>query len=334
MVCICFYCSAFCDTSSRNITSVYVFNPLNESNTQIQEHHKLSGICYCIAYSKQINEFEPVLALTVIVLIFFTMKYLLLEHNNQASYQTETFGFTIHTPVTSTSYTQSCQYLTHKTISNLTVPHLKADHLMLKVIVSNKLIQPGELIDLKKSQQIFVSSKALGGELLRKVEGPCSITSCGPSEKSSKYYVIKNSTSKIQDMILTNNPNLSEDSILCQKCYLRLKRGQNLIVTSKPKKCQKLDRPKCIINSCKRESKYNSGATKEDIVEWFGPSINNENQDLVRDSLPFCSEHYMELYHFLNKCSLCKSRLESKSNRYCSEPDLLNMMNVTSLFQN
>ena len=32
----------------------------------------------------------------------------------------------------------------------------------------------------------------------------------------------------------------------------------------------------------------------------------------------------MELYHFLNKCSLCKSRLESKSNRYCSESDLLN----------
>ena len=32
----------------------------------------------------------------------------------------------------------------------------------------------------------------------------------------------------------------------------------------------------------------------------------------------------MELYHFLNKCSLCKSDLESKSNRYCSESDLLN----------
>ena len=32
----------------------------------------------------------------------------------------------------------------------------------------------------------------------------------------------------------------------------------------------------------------------------------------------------MELYHFLNKCSLYKSSLESKSNRYCSEPDLLN----------
>ena len=32
----------------------------------------------------------------------------------------------------------------------------------------------------------------------------------------------------------------------------------------------------------------------------------------------------MELYHFLNKCSLRKSRLESKSNHYCSEPDLLN----------
>ena len=32
----------------------------------------------------------------------------------------------------------------------------------------------------------------------------------------------------------------------------------------------------------------------------------------------------MELYHFLNKCFLCKSRLESKSTRYCSEPDLLN----------
>ena len=195
---------------------------------------------------------------------------------------------------------------------------------MLRVFVSNKLIQPSELIDLKKSQQIFVSSKALGGGHLHKVEGPCSITSCGRSEKSSKYYVIKNSTSEIQNIILTNNPNLSEDSILCQKCYLRLKRGQNLIDTSKPKKCQKLDRPKCIINSCKRESKHNSGATKEDIEECFGPSINNENQELVADSFPFWQEHYMELYHFLNKCSLCKSRLESKSNRYCSEPDLLN----------
>ena len=134
-----------------------MFNPLNESNTQIQEHHELSGIYYYIAYLKQISEFEPVLASTVMVLIFFTMKYLLLKPNNQASYQTETFNVTLNTPMTSTSYTQSCQYLTHKTISNLTIPHLKADHLMLRVFVSNKLIQPGELTDLKKLQQIFVS---------------------------------------------------------------------------------------------------------------------------------------------------------------------------------
>ena len=136
--------------------------------------------------------------------------------------------------------------------------------------------------------------------------------------------MIKYSTIEIQNIILTNNPNLFEDSILCQKCYLRLKRGQNLIDSSKPKKCQKLDRPKCIINSCKREPKHNSGATKEDTEEFFGPSINNENQELVTDSFPFCQEHYtcMELYNFLNKCSLCKSSLEG--NRYCSEPDLLN----------
>ena len=171
---------------------------------------------------------------------------------------------------------------------------------------------------------MFLSSKALGSGRLCKVEGPCSVASCGRSEKSSKYYVIKNSTIKIQNIILTNNPNLFEDSILCQKCYLRLKRGQNLIDSSKPKKCQKLDRPKCIINSSKQESKHNSGATKEDIEEFFGPSINNENQGLVTDSFPFCQEHYMELYHFLNKCSLCKSSVESKSNSYCSEPDLLN----------
>ena len=85
-----------------------------------------------------------------------------------------------------------------------------------------------------------------------------------------------------------------------------------------------LDRPKCIINSRKRESKHNSGATKEDIEECFGPSINNENQELVTDPFPFYQEHYMELYYFLNKCSLRESRLESKSNRYCSESDLLN----------
>ena len=97
-----------------------------------------------------------------------------------------------------------------------------------------------------------------------------------------------------------------------------------MIDTSNHKKCQKLDRPKFFINSCKRESKHNSGATKEDIEECFGPLINNENQELVTDSFPFCQEHDMELYHFLNKFSLCKSRLESKSNRYCSEPDLLN----------
>ena len=65
------------------------------------------------------------------------------------------------------------------------------------------------------------------------------------------------------------------------------------------------------INSCKRESKHNSGATNEDIEECFGPSIHNENQELVTDSFPFYQEHYMELYHFY-KCSLCKSRLESK----------------------
>ena len=68
---------------------------------------------------------------------------------------------------------------------------------MLRVFVSDKLIQPGELIDLKKSQQIFVSSKALGSVCLHKVEGPCSITSCGRSEKSSKYYVIQQVKSKI-----------------------------------------------------------------------------------------------------------------------------------------
>ena len=88
---ICFYCSAFCDTctSSHNITSVYVFDPLHESNRQIQEHHELSDICYYISFLKQLSEFEPVLTLAVIVLIFFTMKYLLLKLNNQASYQTE-----------------------------------------------------------------------------------------------------------------------------------------------------------------------------------------------------------------------------------------------------
>ena len=117
---ICFYCSAFCDTSSHNITSVYVFDPLHESKRQIQEHHEFSDICYYISCLKQVSEFEPVLALAVIVLIFFTMKYLLLKLNNQASCQTEAFSFTVHTPVTSTSYTQSCQYLTHKAISNLT----------------------------------------------------------------------------------------------------------------------------------------------------------------------------------------------------------------------
>ena len=53
---ICFYCSAFCDTSRHNITSVYVFNPLHMGNTQIQEHHELFGICYYIAYLKQISE--------------------------------------------------------------------------------------------------------------------------------------------------------------------------------------------------------------------------------------------------------------------------------------
>ena len=139
-----FYCSAFCDTSSHNMTSLYVFDPSHESNRQIQEHHELSDICYYISFLKQLSEFEPVLALAVIVLIFFTMKYLLLKLNNQASYQTEAFSFTIHMPMTSTSYTQSCQCLTHKAISNLTIPHLKADHLMLRVFVSNKLIQPSE----------------------------------------------------------------------------------------------------------------------------------------------------------------------------------------------
>ena len=156
---ICFYCSAFCDTYNQNITSVYVFDPLHESNRQIQEHHELSDICYYISYLKQLSEFESVLALAVVVLI----------------------------KMTSTSYTQSCQYLTHKAISNLTIPHLKADHSMLRVFASSKLIQPSELIDLKKSQEIFVSSKALGGGHLCKVEGPCSITSCGRNEKSSKY---------------------------------------------------------------------------------------------------------------------------------------------------
>ena len=63
-----------------------------------------------------------------------------------------------------------------------------------------------------------------------------------------------------------------------------------MIDTSKPKKCQKLDRPKCL-NSCKRESKHNSGLTKEDIEECFGHSINNENQELVTDSFPFRQEH-------------------------------------------
>ena len=106
---ICFYCSAFCDTSSHNMTSVYVFDRLRESNRQIQEHHELSDICYYISYLKQLSEFEPVLALAVIVLIFFfTMKYLLLKLNNQASYPTEAFSFTIHTPMASTSHTQSC----------------------------------------------------------------------------------------------------------------------------------------------------------------------------------------------------------------------------------
>ena len=94
---------------------------------------------------------------------------------------------------------------------------------------------------------VYVKLKALVLSLLvTEVRKAQSIT----CKNSTKYY-IKNSTIEIQNIILTNNPNLSEDSILCQKCYLRLKRGQNLIDSSKPKKCQKLDRTKCIINSCK-----------------------------------------------------------------------------------
>ena len=42
-----------------------MFDPLHNSNTQIQEHHELSDICYYISYLKQISEFGPVLALTV-----------------------------------------------------------------------------------------------------------------------------------------------------------------------------------------------------------------------------------------------------------------------------
>ena len=52
--------------------------------------------------------------------------------------------------------------------------------------------------------------------------------------------MIKNSTIETQNIILTSNPNLSEDSILCQKCYLRLKRGQNLIDSSKLKNAKSL----------------------------------------------------------------------------------------------
>ena len=49
---------------------------------------------------------------------------------------------------------------------------------MPRVFASDKSIQPSELIDLKKSQQIFASSIALGSGHLCKVEGPCSVTSC------------------------------------------------------------------------------------------------------------------------------------------------------------
>ena len=178
-------------------------------------------------------------------------------------------------------------------------------------------------MDLQKTRQISIFARALGGGRSSKVQGPCQIKSCGRNEPNSKYFKLATFSPEKRNVIMSGDFNLNESSVVCQKCYSKLKRQPDVKKAFQPKK-QKLDRPKCIIPDCPLDSEHNYGGTKLEFLECFEALFDYSSSDKnIPTIIPLCKVHYMELYHFFNKCTICNSRVASKNTRHCQEPGLL-----------
>ena len=94
----------------------------------------------------------------------------------------------------------------------------------IRIFVSNKLIANHDKVDLQKTRQISVFARALGGGRSSKVQGPCQIKSCGRNEPNSKYFKLAAFPPEKRNVITSGDSNLNESSVVCQKCYSKLKR--------------------------------------------------------------------------------------------------------------
>ena len=162
-------------------------------------------------------------------------------------------------------------------------------------------------IDLRKIGQISVSVKVLGGGRPEKTKDPCEILNCGRAEETGKYHWLTKFQPEIRNTIITSSDSkLSDNSVVCNKCFTNLKRQPDLKKAAESKK--KTLKPKCIILDCPDDSVTNFGGNKDDFCECFETS-ECTGLDENDKTISLCNKHNMQLFHFSKKCILCNSRI-------------------------
>ena len=101
---------------------------------------------------------------------------------------------------------------------------MNIDPKLIRIFVSIKLIANHDKVDLQKTRQISIVARALGGGRSSKVQGPCQIKSCGRNEPNRKYFKLPAFPPEKRNVITSGDSNLNESSVVCQKCYSKVKR--------------------------------------------------------------------------------------------------------------
>ena len=328
-MCPCFHYADVFNTSSHNFDLVLT--------AQVHEHARYlntnglfcSFIRFCIQnfnhVTCQANTISPELqAILMVLFCAFLLTLRLLKSNALHFRHKKEYYLSIRTPFGVVYSKHHTRFLTHPDIVALLTDqkkHLHTDPKLIRVFVSNKLICVDGKIDLQKVGQISVSVKALGGGRPEKINGPCEIPNCGRAEETGKYHRLIKFQPEIRNTIITSSDSkLSDNSVVCNKCFTNLKRQPDLKKAAESKK-KKL-KPKCIIPDCPDDSVTNFGGNKDDFFECFGTSecTGLDGNDMT---ISLCNKHNMQLFHFSKKCTLCNSRIPTGKVRHCQEPELL-----------
>ena len=63
----------------------------------------------------------------------------------------------------------------------------------------------------------------------KKIKGPCEIPNCGRAEETGKYHRLIKFQPEIRNTIITSSDSkLSDNSVVCNKCFTNLKRQPDL----------------------------------------------------------------------------------------------------------